>query len=513
MLAWGVIAATFLLARVALLAWLPPPEPHVHDEFGYLLAAEMFSHGHVAAPPLRHTLAFESPHVLYHPVYASIYQPGQGVVLAIGQVVFGHPYAGVLLSVAAFIFLLCWAARAWLPPQWTLIVGCTAAILLFVRHYWAESYWGGAVPACGGALVLGGLGYVLRRQWKPARFTLGVGAFILFFTRPLEGGVLCLGITGIILWRYWRAGSEDRSALLRKVLATNLAIALLTPAVAAWYNTSVTGSPAQMPYLLHHEQYAMVPPLWPLPPHAQKEYSNAGLSAIYNRDQRDYQLLRDLSWPKRIGVQLIRVALLNQMFQFGAFWLLLFALPWVSLQGRKHWLVLVLGLGLTILVMEVWVSPHYSAPFAAAELIAMAACARAIWHRLGRAPGRAWLLAPLLILLAAPLVIENAIALTQKADPRAGFIRSVASHAGKHLVFVTYAKGWDLDHEWVYNGFDFNARPVLFAHARSAAEDAEIEADYPDRSVWRVTLGPEPDAIHIVERPRLQSSTASVALP
>jgi hypothetical protein len=51
-----------------------------------------------------------------------------------------------------------------------------AAVLFFIPSYWFTSYWGGAVAASGGTLVVGDLGYILRVRYASARFSLAAGA-------------------------------------------------------------------------------------------------------------------------------------------------------------------------------------------------------------------------------------------------------------------------------------------------------------------------------------------------
>jgi len=227
---WALLALGMIVARLALLPLLPPPEPVIHDEFSYLLAADTFAHGRLANPALPLPEFFESPHVLVSPMYGSKYQPGQGMLLALGQRLLGHPYWGVVLSGAAMVFLFCWAADAWLPPQWTLIAGGLSAILFFIRHYWFSSYWGGALAACGGALVVGGLGRLLQGETHGkttgASFSLSAGALILYITRPYEGGVLCLVTLGILVFQFLKERAERRGIWLRTVILPNVVVLL-----------------------------------------------------------------------------------------------------------------------------------------------------------------------------------------------------------------------------------------------------------------------------------------------
>src|SRR5580704_8043525 len=104
-LCWALLALGMIVGRVALLPLLPPPEPSIGDEFSNLLAGDTFVHGRAANPTPAHAEFFESPLILLQPAYASIYPPGQGLMLAVGQKLFGNPFWGVVLTGALMVFL------------------------------------------------------------------------------------------------------------------------------------------------------------------------------------------------------------------------------------------------------------------------------------------------------------------------------------------------------------------------------------------------------------------------
>src|SRR5262249_25353994 len=145
---------------------------------------------------------FETFHVNLKPTYATKYPPGQSLFLALGQKLFGHPWYGVLISVSLMCACICWMLQGWLPLRFA-CWGSLLAILQFgLYSYWINSYWGGALAAAGGALVLGALPRLARRE-DAATVLLGAcGIALLANTRPYEGLITILATAVALLW--WR---------------------------------------------------------------------------------------------------------------------------------------------------------------------------------------------------------------------------------------------------------------------------------------------------------------------
>src|SRR5215831_886528 len=186
----AVIGAT-LCIRLLILPVVPIPEPYVHDEFSYLLAADTFASGRLTNTTHALWPFFESFHISHIPTYMSMYFPAQGLTLAAGKVLFGHPWFAVCLATALMCGAICWMLQQWVPPGWALLGGVLCMLRLGIFSYWMNSYWGGSVAAFGGALVWGGAGLILRRRRDLAgALAMGIGIALLAGTRPYEGALV-----------------------------------------------------------------------------------------------------------------------------------------------------------------------------------------------------------------------------------------------------------------------------------------------------------------------------------
>src|SRR5215472_1380480 len=178
------VGLSALSLRAALLPVLPVPVPGVTDEFSYLLLSDTFAHGRLTNPTSPMWVHFENSAILWHPTYTSKYWPAQGMIMAVGQALLGHPFWGVWLSIGIMCAAITWMLQAWVGERWALLGGFLAVIRFGSFNYWANSYWGGAVSAMGGALVLGALAWLKQQHRARNALIMGIGFAILATSRP-----------------------------------------------------------------------------------------------------------------------------------------------------------------------------------------------------------------------------------------------------------------------------------------------------------------------------------------
>lgn len=254
--AWSmlVLAVLPVALRLALLPQYPIPSPGVSDDFSYLLLADTLRHFRLANPPHLLPQFFESFFILQQPAYASIFPLGQGIALAIGWIVFGHPWAGVALSVGAFCALCYWMLRAWVEPGWAFLGGLLAVIEFGPLNQWMNSYWGGAVSALAGCLVFGALPRMVASQRRRDAALLGTGIGLEMLSRPYESVFLTASVL-----LFFIPAAASRANLKRLARVVPIAAAALAPALVLILaqNYAVTGSWTTMPYMLSRQQYGV----------------------------------------------------------------------------------------------------------------------------------------------------------------------------------------------------------------------------------------------------------------
>jgi hypothetical protein len=195
-----VVGVSALVLRLAILPFCPIPLPFVPDDFSFLLAADTFLHGRVANPTPAMWTHFESIHITMQPTYASMYFPAQGLVLAAGKLLFGHPWFGILITSAFMCAGICWMLQAWMPARWALLGGIIAIIHIGLFSYWINTYHAaGTITAFGGALILGALPRLMKKPLLRYSLAMAAGTVILGLSRPYECVLLYIPVTVVFL--------------------------------------------------------------------------------------------------------------------------------------------------------------------------------------------------------------------------------------------------------------------------------------------------------------------------
>ena len=478
---WLGMGLLVLLIRGALLPFWPIPKPVIYDEFSYILQADTFAHGRLTTPTHKLWPFFESAYELQHPTYASKYPPAQSLAMALGQKLLGDPWFGVWLSCGAMASALVWALQGWLPPGWALLGGLLA-LPVAIASYWMNSYWGGAVAAIGGALLLGGYARVVRRQQFWYALAMGLGLAILANTRPYEG--LVFSIPVIIAYLLSRP----------RWVSMALLAAVLIPAGAAtgYYNRAVTGNALQMPFTEYARQYVYIPLFNFQPLQPTKVYRTPVIYDLHQNWERE-------EWEKARSWKLIPIRLadwkLTASTVLGSvlLGLLMVAFARELWRGKRIRLPLFCTLAaLAGSVVEVRYYPHYAGPATAALLILTVQALRHLryWKPGGQLSGRFLARALPLLVLGAALASQALVILRQEFPQpvnahRDELAQTLLDQGGKHVILVHYTGGQSPHEEWVYNSADIDAQDVIWAHDLGPVENAPLLEYYKGRKIWR----------------------------
>ncbi len=329
------VSGITLFGCFAIAALVHEPVPRLHDEFSYQLMGETLTAGHLfnQTPPLPEF--FETFHVLLRPVHASKYFPGQGLFLAIGKKLTGHPSLGVWLSSALACAAVTWMLQAWIGPGWALFGAILMVAQYGVFSYWSQSYWGGMVATLGGALFLGAIRRLWDRiTWQGALW-LSLGLVLLANSRPLEGVIATLPAGGHLLYKVLRNRQWRTSTFWLALVLPSLAVLFPAASAMGTYNRAITGSAFKTPYALHEQQYQETPLLIFLPVHPKLTYSSPALQYYYEVNEMKPYVTQRV--PKYFITAVVRKFTTWWAFYCGVLLTTPLVLPGLLRKGKIRW--------------------------------------------------------------------------------------------------------------------------------------------------------------------------------
>jgi hypothetical protein len=466
-------------------------KPRVHDEFSYLLAGDTFARGRLTNPTHPMWVHFESFHIIHQPTYMSKYPPAQGLTLAAGQLIGGHPIVGVWMSFGLMCAAICWMLYAWVPPRWAILGGVLVMInpMLGIAGYWAQTYWGGAVAAVGGALVMGALRRIIRQPRIHVALIMGVGLAILANSRPYEGLLVSLpaGLL-LLLWMVSKSGPTLWVSTKRIVLPILIVLAL-TGTGMALYNLRITGNAFRLPYQVHQETYDVIPVF---------VWQDLGPEHIYHhqviRDFHEKYGLDFYSMKRSISgfiVQNIFFLIGLSLFSVNVLTIPLIRMfsvmvPWTLKNRWALFALLTYGVLISGLVMETYMQTHYLAPIIGFNyLFVLQAMRRWRNKRMGRI--MLWVVPLLCVVVLLLLLLYDRMKQSESAAwqrQRARINEQVKKMGGQHLIIVSYGSQHSFLDEWVYNDADIDGAKVIFARAINSTQDCQLVEYFKSRRIW-----------------------------
>jgi hypothetical protein len=503
-LAMAALGIAPIALRLLLLSNHPIPFGNVSDDFSYLLLGDTFAHFRLTNPAHPFHRFFECVFVLQQPTYSSIYPPGQGLILALGELLFRSPWAGVAISVGIMCALVYWMLRAWAAPKWALLGGVLTVMQFGPLNQWMNNYWGGALSAGAGCLVFGSLPRLKEHCRVRDAVLLGVGLGIQMLTRPFESALLdlCVLIYVLVAWRDARFRSR-----LRPLAAATLCTVMPAIALTLLHNRAVTGSWTELPYVLSRYQYG-------IPSTFTFQKMSVPHRALTQEQQLDYDAQKDTHGDEPEDLKSFldryfeRIGFYKFFFYAALYIPLFFFIPSLR-EWRWAWLAvcgLIFSLGTNIYP---YFYQHYVAALTCVfVLMSLEGLRRLSTLRIRKCDVGREAAIFLLVICGAQFALwygvhlfgnETIFGATGPFESwdyinygdelgRLAVERRFEAAGGRQLVFVRYSQHHTLQ-EWIHDDADIDHSPIVWASDLGAEENRKLISYYKDRKVWLI----EPD--------------------
>lgn len=479
------------------------PTPTIQDEFAYLFAADTFAQGRLTNPTHPMWIHFETFHILQQPTYAAKYPPGQGLILAVGQILTGYPVVGLWLSIALACAVVCWMLQAWLPPRWALLGALLMMLRLALFSYWGQSYWGGAVAVIGGALVFGAMRRILKKIELSHVLLFGLGLAILANTRPYEGLIVGSIASLFMFVVLIRKKTFSPKVLVQRVILPLAVVLVIVAAMMGYYNWAITGNALYFPYRAYEAAYGSIPNfLW------EKPISKVA----YNHEEirKNFQELYFNIYKTHIDS--LEHYLTWCYFKLGKLWRFyldwVFTLPLIALVFllKNYWVRFALFTTLLLLLAMMLVAfnfGHYAAPITCLVYFLVLQSIRKIyfwkWKKRPLGQVTSWAIPCYCIsIIILPIILGSDPFFYVNPSPwelprtmpdrwslkRSTLLSALNKEEGKHLIIVRYLPGHNIEYEWVYNEANIDNAKVVWARDMSLDQNCQLMKYFYDRKVW-----------------------------
>ena len=323
-----------------------------------MLQAKTYLGGHLAND-VKLLPDFESVYVILSPTYASMYPVLRSFPVFIGLGLGFGAWPGVLLSMVALTVAVYWMVREWINSRYAVIAGFIVIIRYGLFSFWVNSYWGGALTALGGVLLLGGFKAVRSRPNILNGAVVGLGVVFLMTTRPYEGMFYAVPFGAALVLQFIRSSTPER----RSLIPAGLTAVMLVAAgfgLTLTDNKAVTGDWKVAPYL-HYRQTAAEAPAFLVESRSPQGGAPARYAKTrYNLDIETNSYNRRATWVGILSAEAFRLR--NYWNFYVGFALLIpFVAGVYALRGEPVLLLSAasLGAGLSLGTFDF---AHYAAP-------------------------------------------------------------------------------------------------------------------------------------------------------